>query len=149
MRKTIKIIGVIAAALILLLGGYFAGSINNNEVSREIKIGYKNNENPNRIDFPKSFTDVENQPIIDNMLMIYLNKKKIANVNIDVENPDIYIKVISPREFVGLIDSKVWFTDEGAIIGEHHGEDWDKVKYFKVDESEANYIKEIIDYSKG
>jgi ABC-type oligopeptide transport system substrate-binding subunit len=146
--KSAKVISVIAFVIIIFLVGYVAGSINHNEASREIKIGYNNSDNPNRVDYNHIFTDTENQTIIDNFMMIYLHKEKITNVNLDVENPDIYISLMSPRQSVGLIDSRVWFTDEGAIIGERRGESWDRVEYYQIDESDANYIKENIDYQE-
>jgi hypothetical protein len=146
--KSAKVISVTALVIIIFLGGYFAGSINNNEASREIKIGYNNSDNPNQVDYNHIFTDTENQTIIDNFMMIYLHKEKITNVNLDVENPDIYISLMSPRQSVGLIDSRVWFTDEGAIIGERRGESWDRVEYYQIDESDANYIKENIDHQE-
>lgn len=148
MNKTINIISVIIVAIIIFLGGYFIGYFNNNEASREIRIGYQNSFNPDRIDYHNIFTDVENQSIIDNFLMIYLHKDKIEKVNIDVENPDIFISVISPKQSVGLIDSKVWFTNEGAIIALRSGESWDKIEYFKIGTSDASYIKEIIEYQE-
>jgi len=65
-----------------------------------------------------------------------------------MENPDIFILVLNPKLSVGLIDSKVWFTNEGAIIAERSGESWDQVEYFKIDESDTNYIKGIIEYQE-
>ncbi|UTW69522.1 hypothetical protein KHA80_22670 [Anaerobacillus sp. HL2] len=53
---------------------------------------------------------------------------------------------MSPKQSVGLIDSRVWFTNEGAIIGQRNGESWDQVEYYKIDKSDANYIKGIIEY---
>ncbi|GEK88280.1 hypothetical protein SAMN04488100_11810 [Alkalibacterium putridalgicola] len=146
MKKTVKIISLVVLALIIFVGGYFSGSVNSNEVSREILIGYNDNENPSRVNFPVTFNDRENQSIIDNMLMIYLHKEKTENGNIEAENPDIYIKVSSPKQSVGLIDSKVWFLKNGAVIGLRTGDSWDNVEYYEIDESETDYIKGIIDY---
>jgi hypothetical protein len=78
--------------------------------------------------------------------MIFLHKKKIDHVEIDEENPDIYIMVRSPKQSTSLIDSKLWFTKNCAIIGERSGERWNEVEYFKIDEMDANYIKDAIDY---
>ncbi|MDO6656980.1 hypothetical protein [Anaerobacillus sp. 1_MG-2023] len=147
--KLMKITGVIAVSLIIFVGGYFTGNLNNNEASREIRIGYQNSDNPSRIDYRNVFKDTENQAIIDNLLMIYLGKEKMKNVNIDKENPDIYYKLISPRQSVSLIDSRVWFTNDGAIIGERSGEGWDQVEYYKLDKNNAKYLKETIDYKEG
>lgn len=147
--KWIKIISIIAIAIIIFFGGYFTGSINNNKASTEIRIGYKNSNNPDQIDYSTIFTNIENQDIVDNFIMIYLQKERIMNANPDTENPDIYIDVISPKRSVGLIDSKVWFTNEGAIIGKRSGESWDEIEYYKIDKEDANYIKENIDYKES
>ncbi|WP_338472892.1 hypothetical protein R4Z10_09290 [Niallia sp. XMNu-256] len=151
MKRTIKIIIVILIAILIFLGGYFTG-INNREALGEIRIGYQNSVNPNEIDYPTIFTDTKNPTIVHNFIMIYLQKEKIEkmeNVVIDVENPDIFILVLNPKLSVGLIDSRVWFTNEGAIIAERSGESWDQVEYFKIDEMDTNYIKEMIDYKEG
>ena len=145
MNKTVKLISVISVSMLIFLGGYFTG-INNREVTREIRVGYQNSANPNGIDYPTIFTDTKNQTIIDNLQMIYLHKEKIENVDIDIENPDIFIMMLNPKRSVGLIDSNVWFTNEGAMIAERIGESWEQVEYFIIDKSDANYIKEIIDY---
>lgn len=147
--RQFKIIGLIVVAIIRFIGGYFTGSMNNNEASREIRIGYKNIENPTQVDYHHVFKDNEEQSIVDNFLMIYLHKEKIENVNLDAETPDIYIKVTSPKRSVGLIDSRLWFTNEGAIIGQRSGESWEEVEYYRINIGDANYIKDNIDYQQS
>lgn len=147
--KFVKVISIVVVAIIVFLGGYFAGSLSNNEVTKEIRIGYQNSDNSNRVDYHNVFTDTENPLIIERFLMIYINKEKIENVNLDLENPDIYIEVNNPKASVGLIDSRLWFTNEGAIIGRRTGKDWNQVNFYKIDESDANYIKETIKYEHG
>ncbi|WP_332647049.1 hypothetical protein [Lysinibacillus sp. 54212] len=120
------------------------GNVNSTEASREIRIGYDNLENVGQIDIKKIITDTEDQDIVDNIMMIYLNKEKISNPN--VEYPDVHISVLSPRMSSGLIDSRLWFTDEGAIIGMRSGESWDRVDYFKINKNDADYIKKQIHY---
>ncbi|WP_307346310.1 hypothetical protein [Metabacillus malikii] len=146
--KLTKIISLIALVVIIFIGGYFTGYINNNEASREIRIGYKNNVNPNQVDDKNIFTDTENQTIIDNFMMIYLHKEKVTDTQMDLENPDIYLNVINPKRSIGLIESRLWFNDRGAIIGERVGESWDEVEFFQIDNSDATYIKETIDYQE-
>jgi hypothetical protein len=147
LNRTIRLISVILFAILIFLSGYFTG-INNREASMEIRIGHQNSVNPNGIDYPTIFTDAKNPSIVNNFLMVYLQKEKIENVDIDMENPDIFILVLNLKLSVGLIDSKVWFTNEGAIIAERSGESWDQVEYFKIDESDTNYIKGIIEYQE-
>ncbi|MDS9109428.1 hypothetical protein RLL75_01760, partial [Streptococcus pneumoniae] len=79
-------------------------------------------------------------------IMIYLNAKEIENPNIDLENPDMYIELNNPNASVGLIDSKVWFVDDGAIIGKRAGESWNQIDFYKTDESDVEYIKETVEY---
>lgn len=135
-----------ALIVIAFLGGYMTGKVNAGEASREIRIGYDNIENVGRIDIKKVITDIENQEVVDNFMMIYLTKEKILSPNL--ANPNVYISVISPKQFTGLIDSRLWFTDEGAVIGMRSGESWDQVDYFKINKNDANYIKEQIEYQE-
>ena len=79
--KTAKIINLIALILFAFLGGYITGKVKFNEASREIRIGYDNIENVGQVDIEKVFTDTENQGIVDNFLMIYLNNERIPNTN--------------------------------------------------------------------
>jgi len=143
--KSVKFISIIAFILIIFLGGYFTNSMVNNEPSREIRIGFQNSENSNRIDYTKTFKSTKNQAIIDNFLMIYLQKEKIENVNLDVEPPDIYISVVSPKQSVGLINSRLWFTNNGAIIAERSGDSWNHAEFYKINKGDASYIEGIID----
>ena len=143
--KFVKMISIVVVTIIVFLGGYLVGSLSNNEVTKEIRIGYQNSDNANRVDYYTVFTDIENPSIIERFLMIYINKEKIENVNLDLDNPDIYIEVNNPKESVRLIDSKLWFTNDGAIIGRRSRENWNQMNFYKIDEGDANYIKETIE----
>ncbi|MFP3421907.1 hypothetical protein R0K19_21270, partial [Bacillus sp. SIMBA_161] len=117
MSKIVKLIISLVIVGLIFLGGFFVGNISKAEIMKEIKIGYEDVENSSKVIYEKVFTDVENSTTIDNFIMIYLNAKEIENPNIDLENPDMYIELNNPNASVGLIDSKVWFVDDGAIIG--------------------------------
>nr|WP_259545597.1 hypothetical protein [Heyndrickxia oleronia] len=145
--KSLKIIYVIIVVVIIFLSGYFLGNIKNSKVSRKIRIGYNHSDYPDRIDYQNVFTDGDNQEIIDNFLMIYLQKEKIENLYLE-QNPDIYIRVTSPKRSVELIDSKVWFTKEGAIIGERIAEGWEQTEYYRIDEDDVDYIKKTVQYKE-
>jgi hypothetical protein len=134
--------------LFAFLGGYMIGKVKFNEASREIRIGYDNIENVGQVDIEKVITDTENQGIVDNFLMIYLNNEQISNKNANLDKPDVHISVISPKQATGLIDSRLWFTNEGAVIGIRSGESWDQVEYFEININDANYIKEQIGYQE-
>ncbi|GIN37199.1 hypothetical protein [Heyndrickxia oleronia] len=142
--KSLKIIYVIIVVIIIFLSGYFIGNIKNSKVSREIRIGHNHSDYPDRIDYQNVFTDVDNQEIIDNFLMIYLHKEKIENLYLEQDSPDIYIRVTSPKRALGLIDAKVWFTKEGAIIGERIAEGWEQTEYYSIDKDDADYIKKTV-----
>lgn len=124
------------------------GKVKFNVASREIRIGYDNIENVGQVDIEKVITDTENQGIVDNFLMIYLNNEQISNTNANINKPDVHISVISPKQSTGLIDSRLWFTNEGAVIGIRSGESWDQVEYFEININDANYIKEQIGYQE-
>ncbi|WP_075618894.1 hypothetical protein [Paenisporosarcina indica] len=124
------------------------GKVNFNEASREISIGYEDKKNVGQINIEKVITDTENQGIVDNFMMIYLNMEQISNPNPNLEKPDVHISVLSPKQSTGLIDSRLWFTNEGAIIGIRSGVSWDEVDYFEINKDDANYIKEQIEYQK-
>ncbi|MFC4323250.1 hypothetical protein [Litchfieldia salsa] len=125
--------------------GYSIGT-NSDEASREIIIGYDNIENDGQIDIEKVIADTENQGVVDNFLMIYLNKEKIIDTNQNLDKPDVHISVVSPKQSTSLIDSILWFKNEGAVIAIRSGESWDRVDYFEINKSDANYIKEQIEY---
>ncbi|WP_341961841.1 hypothetical protein NM897_05415 [Planococcus maritimus] len=146
MSKTVKLIISLVIIGLIFLGGFFVGNISKAEIMKEIKIGYEDVENSSKVIYEKVFTDIENSTTIDNFIMIYLNAKEIENPDIDLENPDMYIELNNPNASVGLIDSKVWFVDDGAIIGKRAGESWDQIDFYKTDESDAEYIKEIVEF---
>ena len=146
--KVAKIISLIGLILLAFFSGYLTGKVKFNEASREIRIGYDNLENIGQIDIKKVITDTENQRIVDNFLMIYLHKEQISNINVNLDKPNVHISVINPKESTGLISSRLWFTNEGAIIGVRSGESWDQVKYFEINIDKANYIKEQIGYQE-
>lgn len=65
MNKLLKIMGVVLVAIMIFIVGYLTGSINTNEVTKEIRIGYQNSNHLNRVDYYNIFTDVENPSIIE------------------------------------------------------------------------------------
>ena len=144
--KLIKAGAIIALALILFSGGYLAGA--KTSVTKEIRIGYANSEQPERIDYPTIITDARDQGTIDNFLMVYLNSKQTEDVTVDNDHPDLYILLLSPKQSTGLIDSKVWFTAEGAIIGRRAGENWEQIDYRVINQDHADFIKEHAGYTK-
>ncbi|MCH4826929.1 hypothetical protein [Planococcus halocryophilus] len=146
MSTTVKLIGSLLIIGLIFLSGFFVGNIGEAKVMKEIKIGYEDIENSSKIIHESVFTDSENPTIIDNFIMIYLNAKEIDDPNIDLEKPDMYIELNNPNASVGLIDSKLWFVEDTAIIGRRTSESWDQIDFYKIDESDSEYIKEIVEY---
>ncbi|WP_143525678.1 hypothetical protein [Salimicrobium flavidum] len=135
--------------MIIFGGGYYAGSIGKEEVSIEVIFGYPSSENPDQVDYSHTFKNTEHQAIVDNLLMIYLNKEKVTSVDVDVNHPDIYMQVISPKRSTSLVDSRIWFTEAGPIIGQRDGGNWDNnIEYYRIDENDGRYIQEIIEDQK-
>lgn len=142
--KIIKGIGVLLIAIFLFSAGYFTHKLTNEtvqEVSREVQFSYQSPEQPDQIQVKQSYTNVEDQNIVDNIMMILMHKKPSSEV-MDVDQPDMYISVLSPKQHIGLVDARVWFTESGAVIGDRVGEGWDQVDYFEVNEQDADYLKE-------
>ncbi|WP_214891371.1 hypothetical protein [Exiguobacterium sp. s142] len=148
MSKIVKLIISLVIVGLVFLGGFFVGNMSKTEIMKEINISYEGIENSSKVIHKKKFADSENPTIIDNFIMIYLNAKEIDDPNIDIENPDMYIELNNPYASVGLIDSKLWFVDDDAIIGDRAGENWDQIDFYKIDESDAEYIKEIVEYGE-
>ncbi|MEK6190213.1 MAG: hypothetical protein N2A99_04390 [Carnobacterium alterfunditum] len=148
MSKTVKLIISLALVGLIFFVGFFVGNQSKAEIMKEIKIGYEDIEDSSNVIHEKVFTDSENPTVIDNFIMIYLNAKEIDDPNIDLEKPDMYIRLNNPNASVGLIDSKLWFVGGDAIIGRRAGESWDQIDFYKIVASDSEYIKEIVEYEE-
>lgn len=138
-----KILVVIASILVIFLGGYTVAKFNMDDgVSREIVIS---NESEQQMDIKKVINNAEDQNTVDNIMKIYLNGEQIADVDIAKDNPDLLIQVNSPKQSTGLIDSKIWFTNDGAIIGIRAGEGWEQIDFLRIDKDDADYIKDLVE----
>ncbi|MEO4054779.1 hypothetical protein [Solibacillus sp. CAU 1738] len=140
-----NILYIIITALLFFSGGFLIGKMTSETITREIKIGVENGENSGQVDYKKIITDAQNQVIIDNIMMIYLQSIPTENTEINMNRPDLFIEMSSPKQSTGLIDSKVWFTDEGAIIGNRASESWENVEYRSINQAAADYIKNLIE----
>ncbi|WP_456274591.1 hypothetical protein [Bacillus sp. AK031] len=141
---------------ILLCVGFAAGIFLLNEpVSREIQVSYQNGERPGEYIINKVIKNTEDQSAIDNIMMIYIhkekmmmNEKRISDPVFDFENPDVFIRINSPKQYTVLIDSRVWFLEGAAIIADRAGEDWEDVDFYSIDPEDAKYLKKIIEYNE-
>ncbi|SDN61240.1 hypothetical protein [Alkalicoccus daliensis] len=142
---------LLLSALILAVfsSGYLLGSFQGTAVSKELRIGYQNSSHSGQIDYPYIFTDTKDDTVIDNFLMIYLYPDKVEEAEVNLENPDLYVLMLNPDRGIGMIDSRIWFQKEEAVIAERIGETWEEVEYFQVDKNTADYIKEVIEEEAG
>lgn len=149
MSKSMKYLISFVILGCIFAGGYFVGKVTNAEVLKEVSISYKGtDENAQDVIYKKQFTDLENPSVIDNFIMIYLYTEEIEKPDVDIENPDMYINLNSPNASAGLIDSRLWFIDEYAVIGRREGVSWDKVKFYKIEGYDVEYIKEVTLYKE-
>ncbi|MGE7623448.1 hypothetical protein ACQKMD_10410 [Viridibacillus sp. NPDC096237] len=137
-----SILLIIVLALIFFSAGYVTSKTTSETITREVKIGIEKSRNDGQIDYIKTITDAQNQVVIDNFMMIYMNSKPVNTIDINKDRPDLFIEVNSPKQSTGLIDSKVWFTDNGAIIGIRSGENWADVEYKSINQDDADFIRE-------
>ncbi|QFT87665.1 hypothetical protein FIU87_03285 [Bacillus sp. THAF10] len=145
MNRT-KAISIIFIAILIFIVGYATGRLMQHDVSMEFRIGYPHSEFPNRVDYPHTFKNTDNQHIINNLLMIHMQKERIDDMDLEIDSPDIYMNLLSPTESVGLLESRLWFKEDGAIIAERNGISWDEVEFYKIPESDASYIKGLTGY---
>jgi hypothetical protein len=132
--------------LFIFSGGFLTGKMNSEEAGREILIGFNNERTAGQFDMAKVIKDTENQSAVDNFFMIYSSKERMTQDMKQVNKPDVHIKIISPKRSAVLIDSRMWFSSEGAVIGIRSGESWKRADYFTIGKRDAAYIKEQIDY---
>ncbi|WP_226579671.1 hypothetical protein [Halobacillus litoralis] len=91
------------------------------------------------------FTDENDQEKVDTFLDLYLHKDPIEGAaSVDVGNPDLSILFTSPGRSIDLIESRVWFTDQGAVLGERIGETWRHVQFFSITNSSEDYLRSLI-----
>lgn len=141
------LISFVAVGLIFA-GGYFVGKVTNQEVLKEVVVRYEGtDENSRRIIYEQTYTDLENPSVIDNIIMIHLTSEEIEDPTVDMENPDMFLKVNSPNASASLLDSRIWFVDNYAILGDRVGESWDKVKFQRIEGYDVEYLKEITKYN--
>lgn len=132
----------IALAGAVFAGGFVAGTITSDDASYSVSIQEVSEEQP-----PDgvNFNDVDDPAKMDSFLGLYLGKQSTDKVEVDLENPDYMIKLHSPKRSIGLLDARLWFTDEGAVIGERRGETWNQTTFYTITESDASYIQSIIE----
>ncbi|WP_113929117.1 hypothetical protein [Bacillus sp. P14.5] len=135
--------------LIVFAAGYLAGIFfSEEEVSREIRVGYQDSKREDVIHFNKIIKNTENQNAVDNIMMIFMAKDRIEEPGVNLDKPDFFIKVLSPKQYTSLIDSRIWFADDGAVIADRSGESWENVKYYSIPKPAADYLKETIGYKE-
>lgn len=143
--KIVKTACAIIIVLIIFIGGYLTGKLTTHETTREIAFGFASKENTEQINYSKVITDAKHQDIIDNVMMIFMHRKPLQSQKADLGHPDTYLQMKSPKQSTSLINSKLWFTDEGAVIGLLNGGGSEQTEYFSINQEDADYLKEQID----
>ncbi|SFJ29250.1 hypothetical protein SAMN04487936_101556 [Halobacillus dabanensis] len=131
----IVLIGVIFA------GGYVVGIITSDDPSLIVTIQAESGKTP-----PAGtvITDTEDMASMDSLLGILLRKESADKVSVDKENPDASLKVLSQERSIGLADYQVWYTEEGAVLGEQQGNAAGNFRYYSITERDRDYIRSLI-----
>jgi len=114
--------------------------------SRQIQIGHMISNNMDQIEFEKVITDEENQNAVDYLEGIFWGSNRTTNQNVDLNHPDAFLFINSPRQGTRILNSMIWFTDHGVVIGVYNGDN--KMEFRKLELSEVEYFKKIISYQK-
>ncbi|WHX24639.1 hypothetical protein QNH47_10585 [Virgibacillus halodenitrificans] len=140
--KAFKLPAAVLFISCVFLIGYLIGKYQFNQPSREIVIAYEDENNSDIKIIKQTIKDTEKQHVIDNFFMIWMQKKPLEDTeSVGEGKPDFYIMVNSPKQSVRLINAQIWFTEDGAIIGEEVGGSEKQLKYFSIPKENANYIK--------
>ncbi|WP_088068914.1 hypothetical protein [Gottfriedia luciferensis] len=137
--------------IIIILEGYFLISSKNSEKnipSREIRIGYTYFHNPDQINFKKVITDFKNQNDVDFIESIFWGAETISNPNVNVKFPDVHLFINSPRQGTLILNARVWFNNEGAILATSADVNWHKVYFRKINKLESDYFKKVINFKQ-
>lgn len=89
--------------------------------------------------------DEEHQAELDTMLNILLHQKPLEGASVDVDNPDISLELISPERSVGILDARIWFEEDTAVLGIRSGQTWNSIRYSELSKNDAEYIQSIVD----
>lgn len=139
-KKKISILILISILIISLI--FYFNKYKINRPSINIKVGYKEDD---KIIYPININDYRDQSKIDTINNIFWNSKDIEYNKVaylDIENPDAYIQIISPRIGVIREELNLWFEDEKVIIN------WDNDRYRIIDRNNIEALKYIIDFSR-
>lgn len=149
MRKKIKLMILLISILILS-----AIVINKDKIatlqypSREIKIGYPDEEHPkDMINFKNSINDYKDQHKVDLLESIIYGAKEVNNPNVEIDNPSLYIMIDSPREGICLLAIKLWFLEGKTVIGSMYGEDHEN-EYKQINPQDTKTLKAVINFNE-
>lgn len=142
-KRIVRIIIFALLAICIGGGGFLLGKTLYQKPNLEVRIGHPDTNYGNVLLTDKVFTDIGHSNITNNILMIFLYRTPIENSNVDVNKPDKSITINSLKENTGLIEAKIWFLSDKAIIGMRVGESWDKIEFSEIDQNSAQYIKSL------
>ncbi|MFB7142257.1 hypothetical protein ACFCYN_21760 [Gottfriedia sp. NPDC056225] len=140
MNKFIKFGGFLLLITIVFSGGFICGKLLYNKPTREIQVGYEETGQQGVIEIRNVINDVNNQDKIDFIQQMLTFAKQINVNKKDLGKSDVHLFINSPKQGIRLMEIRIWFTDDGAII--------DMGDYRKIDQSEAKMLKKMLGYKE-
>ncbi|MYL48204.1 hypothetical protein GLV98_01855 [Halobacillus litoralis] len=124
-------------------GGYIVGIITSDDPSYQISIQEEGGEGqpPNGA----VLSDVDHPAKLDSLLGILLHKQPAEGVSVNINEPDAFLKLMSPQRSIGLTAHRIWFTDDGAVLAEERNGTWQDAVFFTISERDASYIQSIME----
>ncbi|WP_053219280.1 hypothetical protein [Virgibacillus senegalensis] len=134
----------LAAVVVLMLVfviGYLSGYAGGQETSdgRSLLIGKPEN-NTEKVEYSVRYTDKKSSEVIDRFLMIYSQSEPTFPENIDQSSPDIVLSLNNDSRSVRLLDVRLWFSDNSAIIGHKRSSSW---HFRKITKQDTDYLKKL------
>ncbi|MEH6939812.1 hypothetical protein V7056_18500 [Bacillus sp. JJ664] len=146
MKKDIILFSLVIILITSLSTVFILKKVQKSIPSRLLQIGYLISNNMDQIEFKKEITDDENQNAVDYIEGIFWGANRTTNPNVDLHHPDVVLFINSPRQGTRILNSMIWFTDNGVIIGVINGDN--KIEFRILEKSEVEYFKNIISYKK-
>ncbi|WP_026690269.1 hypothetical protein [Alteribacter aurantiacus] len=139
MKKSVFVVLVLLVMAGLFLGGVLTGKAVYENPTREILVG-TTDEEEEVTTFHQTYTDIEDQTVVDNLQQILLFSEQVeeSEENIEGGRSDVLFQVNSPKSFASLHSVKVWFEEDHSILKLRD----DDIR--KVGKEDTNYLKEVL-----
>ncbi|WP_027954528.1 hypothetical protein [Halobacillus kuroshimensis] len=129
------------AGIALIFGGGYAAAVYVGDTPSYTLTAVKAGENK---ETSATLHNGEHQAELDTMLNILLHQKPMEGASVDMENPDVTLKLISPERSIGILDARVWFEEDRAVLGIRSGQTWNSIRFSELSQNEASYIRSIV-----